>query len=314
MLNRIVHIIAKKYLKNLGFYLRILQNQIRIISEYPFYYLKEYLNIIKSSLLKIFREFPNIKLDYISRKINGINFNFYFSFAPRYRGMYLGLNSLPIVKLLLKYVKKKSVFLDIGANIGYLSAIGASLVGKKGETHSFEPVPCYFRKLLELKKINPKYNIFVNNFALGERSGVSNISLSKDLIGENTMISGLLSSDRIKETIQISVQRLDEYIRKKNISDISLIKIDVEGYEMLLLEGLTEYLEQNKQKLPPMVVEVTPSAYPLIGKKLGDLESFMHQYSYVALSVDEKNVIDIKKLHNLTDIVFKQMNFKKKNL
>jgi FkbM family methyltransferase len=306
MINLIFQKITRKYLNNLRFYLKIVYNQIKVIIEHPFYYIKEYLNIIKSLGMKICREFPDIKLNHISRKINGVNFNFYFNFAPRYRGMYFGLNSLPIVRVFLKYVKKNTVFLDIGANIGYLSAVGTSLVGKNGVVHSFEPVPLYFRKLLELKKLNPKYRIFTNNFALGERSGTSKISLSSEIIGENTMISGFLSPERTKRTIQINVKRLDEYLIKRNISNISLIKIDVEGYELLLLEGMKNYLNKNKQNLPPMIIEITPSAYPFIGKTLKDLERFIKQYNYDAFSLNEKFILDVTKIQKMTDILLKQ--------
>ena len=308
MVSAILYKITKKIFTNFNSYKRILLILLRNGFEHPGFYLKDYLNIIKSLILKFLNEFPHVKFDYISRKINGVYFNFYFHFNPRYRGMFLGLNSLPVVNALLSNLKKGSIFLDAGANVGYISAIGASLVGKKGEVHSFEPVPLYYQKLFELKRLNPRYKINTNNFALGNANENSKISLSKDIMGDNTLISTLLIPERVKEVVQISVQRLDDYIIKNELSNISLIKVDVEGYELLLLEGLTKYLEKVKLNLPTIVLEVNPSAYPFIGKSLNDLKQFIDNYNYIALSIDEKRILDVANLKKLTDIILKQKN------
>ena len=95
---------------------------------------------------------------------------------------------------------------------------------------------------------------------------------------------------------------------KKKISKISLIKIDVEGFDYFLLKGLTKFFESSKESLPPLIIEIAPSVYPLIDKKLVDLENLMRQYNYYAYSLDEKYKVDIKKLTNSKDVLFKQLN------
>ncbi|MFW9880214.1 MAG: FkbM family methyltransferase, partial [Candidatus Thorarchaeota archaeon] len=172
--------------------------------------------------------------------------------------------------------------------------------------HSFEPVPMYFKKLNEMSQNNKNYNIYVNNFALGKKSGKIQININKDLIGANTIVSGLLNSNIIKETIDVNIKRLDEYISEKKIKNISLIKIDVEGYELPLLKGCTRFFENNKNLLPPMIVEITPAAYSLLGSKLEDLDNLLSKFNYKAYSTDEKYRIDIKNLEQLTDVLFKQ--------
>lgn len=290
--------ITRKYLRNFKYYFRLVLKQLPILMENPYYYLKEWLKIFESLISKGLIEFPNIKLNIISRKIHGVNFRFYFKFAPRYRRMYLGLNSTSIVRVLLKYVKKGSCFIDAGANIGYISAIGAGLVGKYGQVHSFEPIPIYFEKLDELRCFNKDYNIYVNKFALGDNLGKKTININKNLIGANSMVSGLVDSDLVKDTIEVDVKRLDDYIFEKNIKNISLIKIDVEGYELPLLKGLTRFFEKNINSLPPLIVEITPEAYTLLGSKLEDLENLLAKFDYQAYSSDEKHRIEIKKWYN----------------
>ena len=66
-----------------------------------------------------------------------------------YRGtapMYYGSYAVPIVETMKRTLRPGDTFLDVGANIGYLSAIAAGLVGVTGQVHCFEPVPDYFRE------------------------------------------------------------------------------------------------------------------------------------------------------------------------
>ena len=196
--------ITQKYIRHFFHYLKLILKKLPILMEHPFYYFKEVLNISKSLISSILLQFPHFKLNCIDRKINGVNFKFYFNFAPRYRSMFFGLNSVPVTRVVLKYVKKGTCFIDVGANVGYISAIGASLVRKKGQVHSFEPVPTYFDKLRELALLNNDYNINTKQYALGEEIGTSNININKRLIGANSLVSGLIDPNLIKETKEIN--------------------------------------------------------------------------------------------------------------
>lgn len=298
--------ITQKYIRYIFRYFKLILKRIPILMEHPFYYYKEVLNISKSLISSILPQFPKLKLNCIVRQINGVNFKFYFNFAPRYRGMFFGLNSIPVVRVILKYVKKGTCFIDVGANLGYISAIGASLVRKKGQVHSFEPVPRYFNKLREFALLNKDYNININQYALGEEIGTSNIDINKRLIGANSLVSGLIDPCYIKETIEIEIKKLDDYLIERQIDKVSLIKIDVEGFELPVLKGLTRFFDKNRNSLPPLIIEITPAAYPLLGHKLKDLDEFMSQYNYQTYDFSEKHRIDIKKLNKLTDILFKQ--------
>ena len=61
-----------------------------------------------------------------------------------------------------------------------------------------------------------------------------------------------------------------------------------------------------KKSCPPIIIEIAPKAYPLLGYKIEDLHMFMKKYSYNALSLDERKRIDIRNLVNTTDVLFKQ--------
>jgi len=195
----------KKFIKpsfsKVKLYSQIILNQLLEFSEKPLFYFKEFLNIYKSFLISVISKYSAISI--INRKINGINFIFDFRLDPQILNMYLGIYQPQIIKVLLKYLKKGDVFIDVGANIGYLSAVGAGLVGKEGEVHSFEPVSVYFDKLSKMVKLNENYKIYLNNVALGDKSSISKINITNlDNIGWNTMVPGMMRPQTIKKKIK----------------------------------------------------------------------------------------------------------------
>lgn len=151
----------------------------------------------------------------VRKRINGVVFEFDCTRSDVIRGMFLGLYEIPERILMKKILRHGDTFIDAGANIGYLSAIAAGLVGKSGEVHSFEPVPEYFQRLQKFASLNPNYKIITNQYALGETDGVDRITIaSSQNIGWNTMVPGFLEPKEQKQTIEITVRRLDKYIRE----------------------------------------------------------------------------------------------------
>ena len=203
--------------------LGIIFNTFFLFCKKPFYYSKELLNILNSFFLHLTNQESFTKK--ISRKVDGVNFIFEFDLDPIILSMFLDSYEIELRNCLINYLKKGGIFIDVGASIGYISAIGAGLVGSKGEVHSFEPVPEFFRKLLLLTKINKNFKIYPNNLALGEFSGTADINITNlRNIGWNTMVPGMMRGETIGKTIKTTVKRLDEYIFENEISTISLIK------------------------------------------------------------------------------------------
>ena len=200
-----------------------------------------------------------------------------------------------------KLLNKGDTFIDVGANIGYLSAIAMGLVGKTGQVHSFEPVPRYFKRLKNLAVANKEYKIIVNQCALGDERGTKRIDVSLEGIGMSTMVPGFRRKEMIEEVIEVPTYRLDWYIKEKSISSISLIKIDVEGFGLPVLRGLSDYFEIGHR--PSIICEIHTAAYPLLGYTLTQLSEYMKKYDYHAFSLDDAE-IDITKLKEVTYVVF----------
>lgn len=247
----------------------------------------------------------------IVKKINGVLFDFDFDYSDEIKKMYFG-NYQPIVsEIFKKYLKNGDTFIDVGANIGYFSMIAAGFVGKNGQIHSFEPVPEYFHKLENLSKNNSQYNITVNQFALGDEEKYSKIYISgRSGIGDNTFFPVFLENAGNNKTAEVSIRRLDKYIKEKKIENIKLIKIDVEGFEFPVLKGLKDYfLKCKKTGLFPLIIcEICPKACTIQGHKLRDMFDYMREFSYYpfeTVNIDKR--IDINKMSGdeMIDVLFK---------
>lgn len=259
---------------------------------------------------KIYQKIKSSSVDQaiIQKKVNEVFFEFDFSFDPWIKEMYLQNYEIEVVELMKRILKPGDNFIDVGANIGYLTAIGTGLVGKEGEVHIFEPVPRYFKKLEKLVKLNPEYKIILNDCALGDKRGSSEIYIpdpEESRIGWDTMIPGHLSAEIEKKQIKVPVQRLDQYIANRKLENITLIKIDVEGFEFPILKGLANYFE-SRTDLPAILCEIVPSAYPRLNSSLVQLSEYMNGFKYNAYSLyDPRIELDITKLNHITNVVFK---------
>jgi FkbM family methyltransferase len=240
-------------------------------------------------------------------KVNSrIRFEFNFSLDPVIRWMYFGAYEVWTQCALRRLLHKGDVFLDVGANIGYISAYAASLVGRGGQVHSFEPVPEYFARLAQLLQLNPDYDFHLNSFALGERNENAVLSVSSlPNIGWNTMVDGFMEEATVRKKLTIRVLRLDEYLLSKNLGRVTVIKIDTEGFELPVLKGLSGFLEKIPLgSRPALIIEVAPHAYPFLHSNLAELEGFLQHYGYsVRLLEDPERMIDVKRFVSTTNIL-----------
>jgi FkbM family methyltransferase len=179
------------------------------------------------------------------------------------------------------------------------------LVGENGDVHSFEPVQEYFLRLKDIATLNSKYNFIVNRCALGEFEGTGKIAVTNlQNIGWNTIVPNFMTKETIKEIQEVPIRRLDNYIKERALKNITLIKIDTEGFEFPVLKGLSKYFE-NCGILPAIICEIAPTAYPLLGYQLYQLSEYMKKFNYDAFGLNNPNKrIDIIKLENTTNVLF----------
>lgn len=133
------------------------------------------------------------------------------------------------------------VVLDCGACIGEVSLLMAGLVGTHGEVHLFDPVPLHARYCQLQASLNPAIShvLHINVLAVSDISQEATGSVN-DL---NSISPGGLAID------SYSMTSLDDYVYKKKLSRVNVIKMDIEGAEMAALKGASQIIKEFKPRL-----------------------------------------------------------------
>lgn len=243
----------------------------------------------------------------IKEPFKGVIFNFDFNLSPMVKYMYTGSYEIETYLALKKFLSKGDTFVDVGGNIGYITALGAGIVGKTGQVHSFEPIKKYFSLLNNVAKDNPEYKIVANNYAISENEGTAKITLNNSgNIGNNSMVSNSMKDEEKGIEEEIKTINLTKYLTDNNLNP-SLIKIDTEGYELTVLNSLKDFIIKSTNK-PVIYCEVTPDAYVHFGKSINDLTNFLSEINYGSYYMNDlNNKLNTSNISKRVDLVFKPL-------
>ncbi|MDD2714574.1 MAG: FkbM family methyltransferase [Candidatus Wallbacteria bacterium] len=221
-------------------------------------------------------------------RVNGIAFEFDFGLRDgMIAEMYHGRYEIDILVELKRFLTRGQTFVDIGANIGYISAYAAGLVGSHGSVHAFEPVPKYFNRLQRLKELNPSPAFQLNNFALGDTTGRQTIYVAKGNIGANSFVPG---KDELESEEVVMIDTFDNYVADHPLHDVGMIKIDCEGYEYKVLLGMQNFLSSLTRK-PVILIELSPQIYKMLGHSAYDLIRLMRAQGYRVFDLKTNRIL-----------------------
>jgi FkbM family methyltransferase len=146
-------------------------------------------------------------------------------------------------KFLAAILKPGMVFLDIGANIGYFTLFGSELVGTVGKVIAFEPEPSRFSLLTANVRQSPRENVHPVNKAVSNITGAAMLFLAS---AKNPGDHRLFDTPDHRSCVEIQTIRLDDYfVEGQEVVDV--IKMDIQGSEMLALQGMVRVLDSNKR-------------------------------------------------------------------
>ncbi|MEP6021546.1 MAG: FkbM family methyltransferase [Paracoccaceae bacterium] len=137
------------------------------------------------------------------------------------------------------------IALDIGSNLGLVSLRMAARVGPSGQVHAFDPQPrmqAYFRRTLDL---NPDLPITLHPIGLGPESTTLELAIPLNNSG-SASLSTQFENLPGTETVQVPVEPLDNYAQTAGITQVKMIKMDVEGFEAQVLQGAHTFLGQTR--------------------------------------------------------------------
>lgn len=149
-----------------------------------------------------------------------------------------------------------STVIDVGANVGLYACTAARNLPADGLVIAFEPIPDNFSYLeANLAQNTQVPEVRIEQMALGEDDRTATIHLD-DQIGKHS-ISKSNTNGGDGQSLDVAMRSLDSYYKQASISQVDLIKIDVEGCDGYVLHGGKSILDQLK---PTIFVEFNPRA------------------------------------------------------
>lgn len=191
-------------------------------------------------------------------------------------------------KVFKDHIKVGDKILDVGANIGFHSLYFSELVGVKGSVISFEPVPVNFKKLTYNIELNGFKNITPKNIALGNKN--EQLSISADEESNNPGSYNLFNQDG---NVLINCFIGDEIIEDQKID---FIKIDVEGYENFVIDGLIKTINRDR---PKIVFEYDSNYYQKTNLPVDFIFALLKPLNYVFFEISIQGLIEIKETINV---------------
>jgi FkbM family methyltransferase len=176
--------------------------------------------------------------------------------------LYCCLHDFADMGYLLHVLTPDDLFVDVGANVGSYTILACAAKGAKGI--SFEPVPSTFARLMDNLRINNLVErVEARNIGLSDREGELIFTSGEDTT--NHIVSG---NEQASNAVQVKVLPLDATLEG---ATPSLLKIDVEGYEMRVLEGARQIL--GNEGLHSVIMELNGS-----GRRYGFEDSQIINY------------------------------------
>jgi FkbM family methyltransferase len=137
--------------------------------------------------------------------------------------------------------------LDIGANIGYTACVFAGALKQGSKVYAFEPdlsSHALLEEVIQRKKLSS--SIEPMNFAMGNYEGRVEFWHNKEHSADHRVVTEKFRSVRSDaiETTTVPMTSVDAFVKAHNLQTVSFIKIDVQGYELAVCEGMQDTLER----------------------------------------------------------------------
>jgi FkbM family methyltransferase len=160
---------------------------------------------------------------------------------------------------------------DVGANIGFFTMLCSRLVGPEGRVYAFEPIPENLATLRHNVVLNGLSNVTIVEQALSSSTGTAEMFVSPWSAFHSLNVEGASKqANHGPEAGQIEVRTvtLDEFVEREGVRAPDLLKIDVEGAELIVLEGGRETL-RSVQPLLLCELHDTHAAYEQLVREIG---------------------------------------------
>jgi FkbM family methyltransferase len=184
-------------------------------------------------------------------------------------------------RILDALVREGSTVIDIGANIGFYTCLFAAAVGPRGRVLAFEPTPVTFAALQENVRRNGFGNVEVQEVALSDRAGTATFHVfPQGADAYNSLGASTAWGTVSAEEVTVRTAPLDELLAAIPPASISVVKIDVEGAEALVLSGGSRFFERLEETV--VMIELNEEAARQCGSTIREVLDRMQSLGYAA--------------------------------
>jgi FkbM family methyltransferase len=185
-----------------------------------------------------------------------------------------------IGKLIKISLNEGDTAIDIGGNIGLQSLRMSACVGPTGKVFVFEPLNYLQEKFKKNMALNKADNVTLFPFALSDQQNELDLTINNDQWNQGTF--SLNSNAPGNEKQHIVVKVADDMPEIQSANNISLIKIDVEGFEYHVLRGLKQTLQKHK---PRILFEYDSNYWEQTDQSITDCYKFLLSLNYTVYQV-----------------------------
>lgn len=192
-----------------------------------------------------------------------------------------------LTRLFIELLRPGDNVLDIGANVGYYSMVASHLVGPTGAVHAFEASPYVLPWLESSVRLSGRSgaNIHVHGVAVADRCGEVEFHAARP---EKTGFSSIRDlGSETAATTTVPCTSIDALAAA--LPTIRLVKLDIEGAELLALRGMSRLIERDR---PWIISELDDQFLRSLGGSADDMVGFLRARGYDLSRVVERGDLE----------------------
>jgi FkbM family methyltransferase len=241
-------------------------------------------NMIESFEFKIFSKIlKKYDVDFIYK--DRINILTKRRFDDNFQYIFKTQNScdaIPFMRKLEEKIKGSKVCVDVGANIG-ITTIWMARNSEK--VYAFEPESNNLSRLFENLQVNNVNNVEIIQKVVSDKTGIEDFYLMNSY-GHHSLSNKHLS--KCIKKIKMSSITLDDFVQSRQIENIDVLKIDVEGFELEVLKGSKRLLNSGAIKM--IIFEHSPSLLKKQNRDIDEVLQILKSFSYQVFRLDDELV------------------------
>ena len=180
--------------------------------------------------------------------------------------------------IISEHLPEGGTFIDVGAHIGYHSLKAARKVGGGGHVVAIEPNPLTLQQLRSNVQRNRGFMIAIEPVACSDSEAVLDFfGAGRSNTGASSLSRENASERGTPVSYRVRARPLDDVVREMNLLRVDVVKIDVQGAEMKVLQGANETLSRFH---PALVIEITDPQLAAMGASAAQVTQFLTSRGY----------------------------------